>query len=382
MDAGAKPDGGWLKNSVASTRREIRYFLIEKFAIPSLVNDGEIQLVINKPSEISSQKIAARAGDAPPPDLVRWLLANHLSINWPKDESLKYQWLIWRTGRDGISTSHELEFTGSAALPPLQWGEIVECRITMSTSGTGYSSNSGLPPEVVAALRRHLVFPITFESDGKSRELTLRGDKICFDPTQDEVPLTNLQQLVARFWQPSVIGETWPTIEVSRKDWPDVRLSYGSKEAEKFQLEAGDRVKLEISDQIRENLAKARPLGVTLKVVGYPFTRFFGSMADEKPVSASIPTLMQILAEAQCPPYSNWKELQAIKTADVDTLPWLSQVFDGFTLLPHPDFSRIRILRLKDGADDVLEVDLAKSIAASTSATLAADARKADITLQ
>lgn len=273
-------------------RREIRDFLIEKFAIPSFVNDGEIQLVINKPSAISSQNIAARAGDAPPPDLVRWLLANHQNINWPKDEGLKYQWLIWSKGRDGISTSHELELTGSAAFPPLQWGEIVECRITMSIGGTGDSSNSGLPPEVVAALRRHLAFPITFESDGKSRELTLRGDKICFDPTQDEVPLTNLQQLVARFWQPSVIAETWPTIQVSRKDWPDVRLSYGSKEAEKFQLEAGDRVKLEISDQPRENLAKARPLGVTLKVTGYPFTRFFGSMADEKLVSASIPTLI------------------------------------------------------------------------------------------
>lgn len=89
-----------------------------------------------------------------------------------------------------------------------------------------------------------------------------------------------------------------------------------------------------------------------------------------------------MLAEAQCPPHFYWKNLQAIKTASVDKLPESSPYFDGFTLLPHPDFSRIRILRLKDGADDVLEVDLAKTIAASTGATLAADARKADITLQ
>ena len=45
---------------------------------------------------------------------------------------------------------------------------------------------------------------------------------------------------------------------VSRKDWPDIRLSYGSNEAAKFQLEAGDRLKLEISTdaQEREDMAK------------------------------------------------------------------------------------------------------------------------------
>lgn len=312
---------------------------------------------------------------------MRWLLANHQTINWPKNDSLKYQWLSWRKGEAGVLASHELDFTGSAAFAPLQWGEIVECRITMSARGSGYSSSPGLPAEVVAALRNHIAFPITFEIDGKSRELTVRGDRVIFDPTKDELPWKNLQQLVELFWQTPVTLETWPTIQISRKDWPDVRLSFGSMEAEKFQLESGDRVKLEIPDKVREDMARARSLCVTLKVDGYPFTKYFGSIADGKPVAASIPTLIQMLADTQCPPNSGWKELMAIKTLEAGKLTELSYFFDGFTLCPHPDFSRIRIHRLKDGADYVLEVDLAKIIAASTGATLAEDARKADITL-
>jgi hypothetical protein len=102
---------------------------------------------------------------------------------------LKYQWLIWRKGGDGVLVKQELDFSGSGSFPPLQWGDVVACRIFHPSGSGGASSRNELPPEVLAELRKRIAFPITFEIDGKSREILVRGDRPFFDPTKDEVPL-------------------------------------------------------------------------------------------------------------------------------------------------------------------------------------------------
>jgi ankyrin repeat protein len=383
VDAGARPDATWMKNNMERARGEA-HFLVEKFTIPSFFNEAEIQLVINDPFGIKNSNIAVRSGDAAPPDLGAWLLANHQNSQWAHNdlEPLIYQWWIWRKGGDGTLTKQVMDFSGDAPIPPLLWGDIVECRITYPPGVRGASGRTGLPPQEVARLRRRIAFPITFEIDGMSREITVRGDRVIFDPTKNEVPLGNLQNVVWFLWQPGWYRSSGPIIHLTRKGWPDVRLSHGSKEVEKFQLQAGDRVRLEIPEQLRAELAAMRPETIILKVDGYPFAKSFGRTEGGKPVAASIPTLIQALVDTQVPWAPNWKNLAKSKNLDLADLSAEYGPFYQFSLLPHPDLANLRIRRLQDdGGEKVIDVNLAEIITASTDQTTPEEARKADVVL-
>jgi ankyrin repeat protein len=385
VDAGARPDDAWMKNTMERNRGEVRDFLVEKFTIPGFANEAEIHLVIDDPFGIRRSKIALRSGETAPPDLGAWLLANHQNSKWAYDSggSLKYQWLIWRKGGDGVLVKQELDFSGSGSFPPLQWGDVVACRIFHPSGSGGASSRNELPPEVLTALRKRIVFPITFEIDGKSREILVRGDRAFFDPTKNEVPLEKLQYIVELLWQPGVYVTQPPMIHLTRKGWPDVRLSYGSKEAEKFQLQAGDRVKLEISDEVRTQIEAKRRDYVTLTMNGYPYAKSFGPNFGGKPVLGSIPTLIQALVDTQVPWHPDWMKLSASDNFDMTTLSKETGPFDHFSLLPHPDLSNIRIRRMQeDGAENVIVVNLAQIIAASTEPATAEEPRKLDVMLQ
>lgn len=385
VDAGARPDDAWLKSNVQGTSGELRDYLVEKFIIPGYANGSEIQLVINDPFGIRPSKIAVRSGEAAPPDLGAWLLANHQNSKWAYSDRnpLKYQWQIWRKAGDGALTKQEVDLSGSAPLPPLQWGDIVECRIFYPTGSGGSSSRNELPYEILAALRKRIAFPITFEIDGKSREILVRGDRAFFDPTKNEVPLEKLQYVVELLWQPGVYVTQTPMIHLTRKGWPDVRLSYGSKEAAKFQLQAGDRVNLEISDEVRTELAARRRDYVTLTMAGYPYARSFGTHVGGKPVQASIPTLIQALVDTQAPWHPDWMKWSESDKFDLSTLSREAGPLDHFSLLPHPDLSNIRIRRIEeDGRENVIDVNLAQIIVTSTDPATAEETRKLDVMLQ
>ncbi len=385
VDAGAtRPDATWMKNNLGMIRGEARDFLFEKFTLQSFVNEAEIQLVINDTFGIKNSNMAVRSGDAAPPDLGAWLLANHQNSQWAQNDGnpLNYQWRIWRKGTDGTLTQQKVDFSGDATIPLLQWGDIVECRITFAPGADSASGRQGLPPQEVARLRRRIVFPITFEIDGVSREITVRGDRVVFDPTKNEVPLGNLQSVVWFLWQPGWYRSSGPIIHLTRKGWPDVRLSYGSKEVEKFQLQAGDRVRLEIPEQLRAELAAMRPETIILKVDGYPFAKSFGRTEGGKPVAASIPTLIQALVDTQVPWVPDWKNLAKSKNLDLAALSAEYGPFTQFSLLPHPDLANLRIRRLQDdGGEKVINVNLAEIITASTDQTAPEEARKADVVL-
>ncbi|MEO5713885.1 MAG: ankyrin repeat domain-containing protein [Luteolibacter sp.] len=384
VNAGATLDEVAIKNIQQGGQSDPKGdFLFERFAIPGFANDSEVQLVVNAVGRIKSTRIAVRAGDSAPPDLGSWLLANHQTMEWPNSSELNYQWLIWRKGPDGILTKQELDFSARPAFPELKWGDVIECRITSNRSGVGYANRRGLSDGILWSLRKRIAFPITFGIDGKAREIIVRGDRVLFDPTKNEVPLKNLQQVVALLWQPGDTPEVAPKIHITRKNWPEVRLSYGSKESEKFQLQAGDVVMLEITDQVRDALSKQRSQSVSLKVDGYPYVRSFGVGFNGTTVETRIPTLIQTLVETQVPPWGPWVDLsETIKFA-----PWVLGEelgpFYQFTMLPHPDLAHVRIHRLQEnGAEKVIEVNLTRIIAASTNQTTEDEARKADVMLQ
>jgi ankyrin repeat protein len=383
LDAGAKPDEEWINEGFNRASYPIRRLLIERFTIPSLANDSGIVLLIDKISSMQTIRTSKPVGDTHAPSLAKWILDSQGQIeNFPTTEKLKHHWAVWRRNSSGVMVKQDIDFNAPQELPALEWGDVVTCLIEMPTSLESYGFSKGFPREFLWSLRRHISFPITFETDGKIREIIVRGDRIFFDPTKNEVPLKPLQQVVEYFWMTPVEMETLPIIHVSRNGWPDIRLSYNSKEAEKFELEAGDRVKLEIPDQVKENLAKARRQFVTLKVEGYPFARSIGVLSEWKVVASSIPTLMQALVDIQVPWWSPvWMESATNQTVDVANMHE-EGAFTKFTLFPHPDLASIRIRRLmENGAEEVIEVNLAKVIAASTGQTTAEEARKVDVIL-
>jgi hypothetical protein len=167
-------------------------------------------------------------------------------------------------------------------------------------------------------------------------------------------------------------------IVISRQGWPDVRLAYSSQEAKKFPLEAGDRVKLEVKALSAGDIAAARRDVVTVKVADYPFAR----KVAYSPAVICTPTLIQAFVEMQLP-----EEFSDMRWAEADWKILREYSAFGtsvaFILLPHPDLSRIRIHRLQeDGAEKVIDVDLAKIIAAATDLTTPEEARQADVMLQ
>ena len=387
VDAGATPDDEWRKNNFRDRSGYPNHLMIEAFTLPAAAKAGEINLVIIGQNDLSIECIANRATAAKIPDLAAWLLDNPQKLEsmrqWTEKSS---QWVLWRKDGHDALVKQEFDLTGNQALPPLQWGDVIEVKCLDPRSGI--ARQLGLSPDIVRALSARIAFPISVEIEGKSREITVRGNRIVFDPTKNEVPQANLQQVVQQLCQLEncqleAPGESLPTIHVVRQGWPDVRLSYGSMEARAFKLESGDRLKIELSGQVSEDRAKARGNGITLKGVGYPYTRFFGLPDGEKPVAANIPTLIEALVDAQVPMNPTWMYLAGTtKASDLGWLHEYNEAFIGETLLPHPDFQSIRIHRPQDdGTVKVLDVNLAKTIAASNDATTVENARKADVKL-
>lgn len=391
--AGTKPEDAWMKNgfagaSVGAAPPDAWRYLIEKFTIPGLVNESEIVLIKGEDGGRGMQitRIATRSADSTVPDLAAWMVANHRKITWAAamdGEPVEYHWSLWRKGGDGTLTNQELDITGGAPLPTLQWGDVIALQPNETARRMRISYRDYLPSEILWHFRKRVSFPITVEIEGKPREIIVRGDRIVFDPTKNEVPLNSLQQVMAFLWPFAEGLESAPSIHVSRKGWPDVQLSFGSMEAQKFELEAGDRVKLEIPNQVRDNLAKNRKNTVSLKADGYPFARTFSVPSGGKPVEASIPTLIQALVESQASSWSSWMGLLGKKTLEPAVFMEEIGAYQSFSLLPHPDLSHIRIRRLQeDGTEKVIEVNLAKTIAESSDQTTSEEARKADVLLQ
>ena len=377
LAAGAKPDDKWRERGFDQTQTPIRHVLIDQFIIPTLVSESDIFLLVDQLQNFQTLRMATRSGKAQAPGLAAWLLANHTEIrNYPSGDDLKPRGAIWRKNDRGELVKLDVDLNRAPEIPALRWGDVVSVMIDLPKSYSG-GSTSGLPKDVLWSLRKRIAFPITVEIEGKTREITVRGDRIFFDPTRNEVPLQSAQYVIELLRPPNACSDSVATaIVISRQGWPDVRLAYSSQEAKKFPLEAGDRVKLEVTALSAGDIAAARRKAVFVEVADYPFARKF------PPAVICTPTLIQAFVEMQLP----WV-FTDMRWAEVDwkTLREYSAFGTSvdFNLLPHPDLSRIRIHRLQeDGAEKVIDVDLAKIIAAATDLTTPEEARQADVMLQ
>ena len=393
LDAGAKPDEEWKQRGFPSAPAPVRELLLERFTIPELGNESEITLLIDIAPSLQTLNIATRTGDSTIPELAPWLLKSHTEFSQiPAEDGVEFVWAIWRKGENDALSKQEFAIISSKALPGLRWGDVVMCSVIMpesparsgpQTRVVRQNRQNRLPDAELWHLRKRISFPITVETDGESREIQVRGDRLFFDPTKDEVPLVSANGIAWYLWQ----GELHPgnrsnTLIVSRKDWPEIRMAYDTREAGNFQLQAGDRLKLEVAAGAGEAHDDARRQRVTLEVDGHPFLKSFFLISETVLVPASIPTLIQALAETQVPGSWSWRNFAEEKSADLVQL-FADGALHGFTLLPHPDLANIRIRRLMDdGAEKIIQVNLADIIAASSEQTTVEDAKKADVMLQ
>src|SRR5690606_15365631 len=128
---------------------------------------------------------------------------------------------LWRKGDEGLQKVISLQLDDSEPLPELQWGDVIELTLKEEAPRTNGQFRDGLPTDIVWHLRKRVSFPVTVEIGGSTREITLRGDRLIFDPTKDEAPWVGAGQLISLLWQPPHPHPSTDGIEIiiSREGW-------------------------------------------------------------------------------------------------------------------------------------------------------------------
>lgn len=383
---------GWPESS--------RRIILDELLFPVLARTPGVHLVDNTSGQWST--ISDPGADQPLPKTVDLLMARRDALLPTRTEVIEksgsYKRVVFwpqltlvRGSNDGKQSRETIIWESDQPFPELRQGDVLE----LGKEGEAVNENaaSGMKADLDWHLRKRVVVPVTVEIEGKSRAITLRGDRLLFDPTRDEMPLATAQQVVDFLLQPGdyrplgrgmiVDGKVIDKnamrnmLVISRAGWPDVRLESGSLAAERFQLESGDRLKVEISEDYRNGLRQHRERNVTIEVPGFPHALGLTYFVGPPESATQLPSLIQALVETQVPRNASWRDLNGTEQV------FPQQAFDNFTILPHPDLSRIRIRRLlENGKETVIDVDLQKAVSATTAEIPPDEARKADVMLQ
>lgn len=299
--------------------------------------------------------------------------------------------VITRVRRDagGQWSREPIDWQGDAALPDLIAGDIIELDAGQLVS-TAEDHGNKLESLLAWHFRKRVSFPVTVEIGGKPREIRLRGDLLAYDPTKNEAPLLSAGHLAMLFLPASAdSGENSlkpdSILTVRRQGSGDVRMDLAATGARAFKLQSGDHLILPDPESVTEERNPPfRP--VKLVVPDFHITRAYhpvgGIAATDKP-SLPMPTLIQVLTDV----YSqHWPTFPADRDKALESrYPELSNKLglgEVPVILPHPDFSRIRIKRIGGDKKEIIQdVDLSNAIRQCTDDTPDAEARKADVAL-
>jgi hypothetical protein len=299
--------------------------------------------------------------------------------------------VIARVRRDagGQWTRESIDWRGDGALPELIAGDIIELDVGKLVS-TAEDHGNSLESLLSWHLRKRVSFPVTVEIGGKPREIKLRGDLLSYDPTKNEAPLLSAGHLAMLFLPVSADsgeGGLKPDsiLTVRRQGSGDVRMDLAATGAQAFKLQSGDHLILPELESAMEG--RRDPLSpIRLVVPDFHFTRNYhsvGGLAMSNKPALPMPTLIHVLTDAYSPRRSGQTAGadQALETRFPDLADRV-QAGEVPVILPHPDFSRIRIKRIGgDGKEIIQEVDLSEAIRQCSDDTPNAEARKADVAL-
>ncbi len=389
--AGADLEKEWATGPMAvQLAREFRY---PKLALPdqvtlSLPESGAFLPLMRKAS--GSKEIAPSLTDLMLEASIRWL--DIYPPEWNKAH-------LYRRNAEGQLEQQIISDWSEENPPILQWGDIVEFvsanwETPAPPNNLEYKQN--LPTEIQSRLRASLVRQVTVNLDGKSYPITLRGALKVYNPLKPEAPLTDAVTLMKMMGGDDL---RWYHASIRVKRLPE---QGGGEISSK--ITGGSIIPLQEGDilELTGDPVTWQRNGSGISVVGPPTMGISNSSTDivllspDLPFSKvvknspfSAPTLIQFLAAAY-PPLSSGSLAKPATGGRIGSLSELTahnaaqSLTDQYlqSLLPHPDWSQIKIRRVSDNKE-VLEisVNLADAIAAFTDATTAEEARKADLEL-
>jgi hypothetical protein len=268
-------------------------------------------------------------------------------------------------------------------------GDIIELDVGKLVS-TAEDHGNSLESLLSWHLRKRVAFPVTVEIGGKPREIKLRGDLLSYDPTKNEAPLLSAGHLAMLFLPASTDsgeGSLKPDsiLTVRRQGSSDIRMDLSASGAREFKLKSGDHLILPDPESVMETEDEAiRPVRLSIPEFGYSlgYRPVINDWIGSKP-TLTMPTLIQVLTDAYSPRRLGLPAGgdQALETR----FPELSnrvQAGEVPVILPHPDFSRIRIKRIGGDKKEIIqEVDLSETIRRCTEDMPNADAKKSDVAL-
>jgi hypothetical protein len=396
---GAKPEDAWIKSGFTENHyganqveiaRPVRSFLFRRFILPQMEESPAVRTVTH-----GYGLTKATVLDDPAPPLAPRPLAQALldpTEVFPAIQRIipADRMTVWRKSGEDWTAAAELPLDSKEDFPVLQRGDVIEltdgpdpAKLRDQPTGDAFA------PGLRWSLRKRVSFPVTVEIDGEAQEVTLRGDRLVFDPaTPGIVPWGGARRVMEFLWQPEIdftrrYANGRPILETSdivirRDGWPDVRLPFGGS-AKDFPLRSGDRITF-VSPTLPEGIAELRKQQIVVKAANGPFARQFGRLAGRNDLHPStIPTLLQAVAEVT--------QLSGMKGAPDDPVAlrtWLLERSSWtFACVQRPDLSKIRLRRLQaDGTEKTMAIDLAKTIADTPEDASLDEVRKADVELQ
>jgi ankyrin repeat protein len=402
IEKGAKPEDGWIKAGfrkqyylgyVDEIPRVVRSFLFRRFLLPQTEENPSVRVVIHGPGETRVIVLDDPLPPLPPRSLAQSLLDPTQSLeSIPKVIPADHV-TIWRKSGESWTSTADFPLDRQEEFPALQRGDVVE--ITEGPDPANHRSqwNNGdvFSPELRWSLRKRVSFPVTVEIDGKARQVTLRGDRLIFDPSRPEiVPMGGARQVMQYLWQPEIdVTQAYSgpgqkiidslEIVIKRDGWPDVRLPYRDSQKD-FPLRSGDRIAIESPKLPDERIADIRKHRIVVKAANGLFVREFGELGGNNGMhAATVPTLFQAVAEVS--------QISGMKGAPEDPVAlrtWLLERGNWqLAYVQRPDLSKIRIRRLQeDGAEKAIDFDLAKVIADTPEDASIGEVRKADVELR
>lgn len=358
----------------------VKRLVLDEVLNPAVAGKGGVHLAF---ADEGGYQLLVKAG-APIPPTAELLLANVASLTSRSGRysGRRQEPVLTRVRRDaaGQWTREAIEWNGDAPLPGLAAGDIIE--MSEKSIPTEKPQDQEFTDQVAWQFRKRISFPVTLEIGGKTRKIQLRGDLLVFDPTRAEAPLLSAGHLAGLFLaisevsSPSFLKQD-TLLTVRRDGSPEVRMDLSGRGAFEFALQSGDHLILPDPESVIDT-SRGSSIPIQLKIAELGGARLFHPLSTtffEEAPSWTMPSLIQVVTDAYA---SNWA-----RSADQD----LTSRFPDFSkriqageipvILPHPDFSRIRIKR----NGETLETDFTAAIEGCTDDTTSMEARKSDVPL-
>ncbi|MGI9242913.1 MAG: ankyrin repeat domain-containing protein [Verrucomicrobiales bacterium] len=369
-------------------------YLSEEFLFPKLAELPAISIAFPEAAR-SFGLVVPGEGGGDPPDFASALLgwANQEEVRRPRD--FGFDWAnptLWRRGAGGEFSKTKVDIMAEGGYPDLQWGDIIAFssgQIDRETVPPKYSDNSGdrrnpyvetsLPDEVVFALRGASAFEIGLATEAGVRT-TLTVDSVLAVRTP---PWTRVPDDAFKIFDPvfGAGGDRTKSVTIRRGTETHALERAPDGSAPKFPLEAGDEIISLDGEPDRE-----RSRHIALVEPGNPMLLFstVAGTRDESETGGAYAgrwgTLFQLLATAYSmaalPPTVDAPGEQELRATARRRLGGNLQI------LTHPDFSSIRIRRLGEDTEEVIDVPMAEFIAACGPDTDPAECRAKDVWLQ